>query len=163
MKLFVTKIDVTGKKLWLFDLHSHNEKASQQASLGFMNWNKWRSVFIGTTDICYMLGRVSSHGQSANLWKPTDFCVGVWGWGFGVGESIYCIGVLGVGVLSRDRSPHNFTPITLWSYLLTLKVSACYYHWLVYLKKLISVTPANTYFWQVCVHNQKWLYKKDYP
>ena len=26
-------------------------------SLGFMNWNIWRSVSIGTTDICYMLGR----------------------------------------------------------------------------------------------------------
>ena len=31
----------------------------------------------------------------------TDFCV----WGFGVGESIFCIGVLGVGVLSLAFCP----------------------------------------------------------
>ena len=32
---------------------------------------------------------------------PLIFVFG--GWGFGVGESIFCIGVLGVGVLSRDQ------------------------------------------------------------
>ena len=32
---------------------------------------------------------------------PLIFVFGVWG--FGVGESIFCIGVLGVGVLSRDH------------------------------------------------------------
>ena len=30
-------------------------------------------------------------------------CFGFGGWGFGVEESIFCIGVLGVGVLSRDH------------------------------------------------------------
>ena len=37
------------------------------------------------------------HGQNANVWNATDLCV----WGFGVGVSIYCIGVLGNGILSR--------------------------------------------------------------
>ena len=32
---------------------------------------------------------------------PLIFVFG--GWGFGVEESIFCIGVLGVGVLSRDQ------------------------------------------------------------
>ena len=33
---------------------------------------------------------------------PLTFVFG--GWGFWVGEVIFCIGVLGVGVLSRDPS-----------------------------------------------------------
>ena len=85
----MTKIDVTGKKLWpmAMGFHAHNENASLLASLGLGLCNKWRSVFIGTTDICY------------------------------------------------KRSADNFTPITLWSYLITLKVSVCKYHWSVSLKK----------------------------
>ena len=38
-------------------------------------------------------------------------------------------------------SADNFTPITLWSHLLTLKVSVCKYHW--------SVSSKNWYRWRL--------------
>ena len=41
------------------------------------------------------------HGQNANEWNATDFYV----WGFGVGESIFCIEVLGVGISSLAFCP----------------------------------------------------------
>ena len=94
-------------------------------------------VSIGNTGICYMLGRISDHNATDKA--PMDemplisvfgFGVGVWG----IVEGIFCIRVLGVGLLSRDRSADNFTPITLWSNLFTLKVSVCQYHWSVSLK-----------------------------
>ena len=75
-----------------------------------------------------MLGRISGHNATDK--QPMDempliSVLGLGVWGLGFVEGIFCIGVLGVGVLSRDRSADNFTPITLWSYLLTLKVSVC--------------------------------------
>ena len=45
------------------------------------------------------------------------------GWGFGVGASIFCIGVLGNGILSRDPLPgllHFMSVFTSWFVFLLL-------------------------------------------
>ena len=48
---------------------------------------------------------------------------------------------IGITDICYKCSADNFTPITLWSYLLTLKVSVCKYHW--------SVSSKNWNRWRL--------------
>ena len=61
------------------------------------------------TKCCIVFSLVSGHNatdQTPMYEIPMTFLF--WGWGFGAGESIFCIGVLGAGILSLAFCPKIF-------------------------------------------------------
>ena len=68
------------------------------------SWDEFKMLAYNAASPLMMVGiRSVCHGQNANVWNSTDLCV--WGWGYGVEVSTFCIRVLGNGILSLTLCP----------------------------------------------------------